>query len=157
MKKIPLSQGKYAVVDDEDYEWLNKWKWHYLNGYAQRWSSYVNGKREAIRMHRVVNVTPVGMHTDHINGNKSDNRKANLRSASPSENQYNSFVDSSNSSGYKGVSFHKGTQKWGAKISYRGKGFWLGVFESLEDAAETYDVAAYHLHGEFAKMNFAGV
>ncbi len=105
MKKIPLTQGKFALVDDEDFEYLNQWKWKFLSGYAAR----KKGKK-TIYMHRLVNNTLDNKSTDHINMNKSDNRKENLRSSTSSQNKFNR--DSmGGSSKYKGVSWNKKREK----------------------------------------------
>lgn len=89
MKEIPLTRGYVALVDDEDYNWLNQWKWCADgNGYATR---SVGGKRtqKKLYMHRLVNKTPEGLQTDHINRNRCDNRKENLKAVTPKENQQN--------------------------------------------------------------------
>lgn len=129
-KLIPLGKsGKFAIVDEEDYEWLMQWKWH-LNGkgYAQR-----KQNKKAIPMHRVINKTPEGFDTDHINRNTIDNRKCNLRSVTRSQNNKNKgfYLNSAkNKSGYIGVYFLEGRQKWGAK----GRRVQLGLFENKEEA-----------------------
>jgi hypothetical protein len=75
MKKIPLTQGKFAIVDDEDFEYLNRWKWYFAPvGYATRGDGHGRGNRTVVYMHRVVNKTTGGLVTDHINRNKLDNR-----------------------------------------------------------------------------------
>ena len=89
MKTIPLTQGKVAIVDDEDYTWLMQWKWHSSYGYAMRRERTWSGKQKGIFMHRVVNKTPLGLETDHINRNKLDNRKENLQSVTHQENTCN--------------------------------------------------------------------
>ena len=92
---------------------------------------------------------------DHINGNPSDNRASNLRSASQSENMRNVKVRSGSSSRYLGVSWHKASGKWVAQLRAKdGKRFHLGTFSSEEDAAMAYDTAARSHHGAFARPNF---
>jgi hypothetical protein len=86
-KMIPLTQGKFALVDDEDFEWLNQYKWRLRNGYAGRDSSILLGPRRNILMHREVAGTPEGLFTDHANGNKLDNRRCNLRICNKSQNR----------------------------------------------------------------------
>jgi len=160
MKKIPLTQGKFALVDDEDFEWLNQWKWYYskvgkdgIGGYAMR-KFRVNGKQKTIRMHRLINNTPDGMDTDHDNGNKLDNRRKNLRDATTSQNQINRKKGRGNySSRFKGVFWHKVTKKWHAQITLNGKRIHLGLFVSELAAAAAYDEAAIKFHGEFASLN----
>jgi hypothetical protein len=90
---------------------------------------------------------------DHINGNKSDNRVSNLREASRSQNQHNQPMYKNNSTGYKGVSFCKTTGKWKATIGKSTNRFYLGVFNSPQEAAHAYNKAAIELHGEFAVLN----
>jgi len=156
MKQIKLTQGKFAIVDDDDYEWINRWKWYLKNsGYAVRSLIAIEDgvKRSfTIGMHREINRTPKGLMTDHINGEKLDNRKQNLRNATPGQNQRNKPMLRNNKSGYRGV--HTTKPKWIARIRLNGKDIYLGNFENEVDAAEVYDIAAYHLHGEFASFNF---
>lgn len=84
-KEIPLTKGKSAIVDDDLYWSLSQIKWHYSGGYAVYFEKKTR-PRKAVRMHRLINNTPEGMDTDHINGNKLDNRRANLRTCSRSAN-----------------------------------------------------------------------
>lgn len=92
-----------------------------------------------------------GKDIDHVNGIRSDNRVANLRLASPSENARNSIVSSRNSSGYRGVTFHKGMGKWRAQIRHNGKLVRLGFFERPDEAYAAYLSAAERLHGDFSR------
>lgn len=151
MKKIPLTQGKYAIVDDIDFEYLNQWKWTFTHGYAYR----KDDKRKNVFMHRFLLQAPKGKLTDHVNGNKLDNRRLNLRLCSPSENQKNQKKNKANTSGFKGVSWDKERKKWAAYINANGRLYHLGRFSIKRVAAEAYDKAAKKLHGEFARLNFA--
>jgi hypothetical protein len=150
-KSIPLSQGKFAIIDDDDFEYINKWKWQYEKnlGYA---TGIVEGKR--VRMHCIIVHTPKGMETDHANLDRLDNRKENLRVCSHSENKMNVDKPSNNTSGYKGVDFQKYCKKWRAKIKVRGCFYHLGYFDSPVEAAHAYDEFAKKNCGEFAKLNF---
>ena len=148
-KIIPLTQGKFTLVDDEDFEYLNQWKWSYDGRYAER---NVGGK--ICRMHRVIIHTPDGMDTDHINLNKLDNRKENLRVCSRSENKMNIKKQANNTSGYKGVDFQKYCKKWRARMQIRDINYNLGDFDSPVEAARAYDEFAKKNCGEFAKLNF---
>jgi hypothetical protein len=158
MKEIKLTQGKVALVDDADFEWLNQWKWFaFFNGYGQYYAAR-NEKtflgRRLIFMHRVIMNTPRGMDVDHINMDGLNDTHANLRNCTHSQNIQNGKKRSNNSSGYKGVSWHKHHKKWYAKININGKHTPLGYFSNPEDAAHAYDEAAKKYHGEFARTNF---
>lgn len=150
VKKIPLTQGKFALVDDEDFEYLSQWKWHYQkdksSGYAKRKES--SGK--SYFLHREVAKTPLGFITDHKNGNTLDNRRENLRICLNSQNQANRKKRVGVSK-YKGVSKYR--KKWRAGIKYMGKSFNLGSFDTEEEAAMAYNNMAAKIYGEFAYFN----
>lgn len=105
-------------------------------------------------MHREIMQTPMELQTDHINGNKLDNRKENLRICTCSENQHNKKIYKNNLSGYKGVYFDKANNCWRALIRINGKKIYLGTFYASKDAAKAYDIAAKKYFGEFAVFNF---
>ena len=136
MKTIPLTQGKVALVDDEDFEWLNQWKWCFISiGYAVR--SERTGKRSGnktrrIYMHRQINKTPDNLETDHINRNRLDNRKENLRSVTHSQNISNMKMFITNTSGCTGVSWCE--DGWMARIQKKGNRIYLGCFRNISDA-----------------------
>lgn len=154
MKTIKLTRGKVAIVDDELFDYLNQWKWFCINnGYAVRSTQNSAGKRCVIQMHRLILNTPKGLYTDHINGNKLDNRIQNLRVSSRAENMRNRFKFSNNKSGYKGVSWKKKNKKWVAQIKHENKVIYLGLFTSVIEAAQAYNSAAIKLQGSFAKLN----
>lgn len=149
LRKIQLTQEKFTLVDDEDYESLMQWKWYYNNGYAVR---KIKGKQTF--MHRVVSKTPRGMHTDHINGNTLDNRKKNLRSCKNSQNRMNQKKRVKPASSiYKGVTFHKAMNKWQSQIQIDGKSVYLGIYSTQGEAAIAYNIGAVKHHGEFARLN----
>lgn len=152
MKEIRLSQGKYAIVDDRDYDELSQWKWKYSNGYAVR-SVYQNGKQRTISMHRMVANTPSGKDTDHISGNTLDNRRENLRVCSHAENQRNRKMSKNNKSGYKGVVWAKHTMRWKTQIMVENKPKHIGYFNNIIDAAIAYNLAALCVYGQYARLN----
>ena len=155
MKEISLTRGLVAFVDDEDYEWLTAFKWCAQKlpcGYYAKRAFRSNGHQFTVFMHRAVAGTPSGLWTDHVNGDKLDNRRCNLRIATPAQNMYNTPPHSS--CGYRGVSFHAHTGKWRARLCVQGTTTSLGLFVSAEAAAEAFDVAAMRLYGEFAWLNF---
>lgn len=156
-KHIPLTQGKFAIVDAAYYDFIMRWDWHYCNGYAirRKYIGIIDGKQiqKTIHMHRLINRTVIGCLTDHKNGNGLDNRKDNLRSCTYSENNMNSKFRKNCTSKYKGVAWHKQTKKWRAYISKNKKTKYLGLFKNEEDAAKKYNEAAKELFGEFSRLN----
>lgn len=156
-KAIPLTQGKYAIVDSDDYDFLMQWKWYYNSGYAIRTQYFglINGKenRKAILMHRLILNTPDGFETDHINGDQLDNRRCNLRICTHALNMWNQKPREGCASKYKGVSWHKANKNWRAYIQANGKFKSLGSFENAVDAALSYNEAAILYYGEFARLN----
>lgn len=155
MQRIPLSQGKFALVDDADFERLAAFKWHLdAQGYAARNIHLESGARTIITMHRAVIDTPSGTEIDHVNRDGLDNRRANLRICDRSENIRNRVKTSApTSSIFKGVCWAKSRGKWVAHITVRQQQIHLGVFADECDAALAYNAAAITLHGEFARLN----
>jgi hypothetical protein len=154
MKYIELAQGKRAIVDNEDYKYLSQFKWHLSsNGYAVMTThNYVDGVRKTYHpaMHSLVNKTPKGKSTDHINENKLDNRRKNLRTCTQSQNMANRGFQKNNKSGYKGVYWSEG--KWTAQIRFKGETIHLGRSKDIKEAAQLYSNAASHYFGEFARL-----
>ncbi len=161
MKKIPLTRGQFALVDDEDFEELSKHKW-YVNivhntGYAHRQyrdSSIKNKKGKSkqvlVLMHRIIVNAPDGIEIDHIDGNGLNNQKSNLRFCTHAQNLGN---QRSRMKKYKGVC-KSASGSYFAVITYRYKSKRLGTFSSEISAAKAYDKAAIELFGEFANLNF---
>lgn len=153
---IPLSQGRYALVDTEDAEWLAQWRWYFWEGYARRnaFDATEDGgvKRRPVLMHRIVLGVREGTHVDHANGDGLDNRRRNLRRATRTQNAYNRRP--SGDKPYKGVHWNKNMGRWCAAITQDGKRRHLGYFGSEEQAARAYDFAAASLHSQFARLNF---
>jgi hypothetical protein len=151
MKQIALNgkhgKGKFALVDDGDYEELMKYRWHlHSRGYA---CTDLNKKR--IYMHRLIMNPKKGYVIDHINHDKLDNRKCNLRTCTQSQNMMNSRVQKKTASIYKGVSFCKG--KWMSRIVLNKKTIYLGVFDIELEAAEAYNAKANYLFEQYAHLN----
>jgi hypothetical protein len=135
MAEINLTKGFITIVDDKDFELLNQWKWHCLNGYAAR-REYFGGKKksEYIFMHRFLNKTSKGFDTDHINRNRLDNRRKNLRTVTHQQNAFNPKIGKLNTSGFIGVSWDKITRSWKTHITLNNKYIHLGRFNNLKDA-----------------------
>jgi len=139
MKKIKLNKGTFATVDNDDFEYLNQWKWYINNnGYAIRTKytklGFKKYKMKKVYMHRVVNNTPDNLQTDHINHNQLDNRRINLRSVTNQQNAFNASLNKANTSGTKGVSWSKERKKWCAYIHINGGAIPLGRFFDIKDA-----------------------
>jgi hypothetical protein len=147
--KILRIKGQKVLLDDVDYEMLKDYSWCIaVNGYAV---ARVGGK--VLYMHRVILKTPRGLFTDHINGDKLDNRRFNLRVCTPAQNAKNQARKVNNTSGYKGVSWDKAKKKWAAYIKVDYKRRFLGYFDDVRVAARTYDQAATVQHKDFARVN----
>lgn len=113
MNKIKLTHGKYAIVDTADFEWLNQWKWHLSSfGYALRRIA-VDGKRENIWMHRLINKTPEGFQTDHKNRNRLDNRRENLHTVTRQQNMINMSGHKNSKVGLRNIDYLN--RRWLAK------------------------------------------
>ncbi len=150
---IPIASGHVALVDVEDAEYLLSMNWYLGN------NGYVTTRKDGRlqMMHRLINQTPKGMETDHINNIRLDNRKCNLRTCTRTQNaQHNSKSSTIGLTRYKGVNRVRKLMKWvyRASLTVNQKNIYLGQFESAEHAAEAYDNAARAYFGEFAKTNF---
>lgn len=151
MKIIPLSQGKVARIDDEDFDRVSQFKWYYSNyGYAVRNIKVSDGRKTIQLLSRFILNATKTMWVDHRSMDKLDNRRANLRLVTPSESQCNRRALVTSKTGQKGVSPFEG--RWRATISVRRRRFHLGLFGSVAEAALAYEQAALQLHGEFARI-----
>lgn len=155
-KLIPLTKGEFAIVDEIDFDELNKKKWHLsYNGkvkYAARAFQKKDGKWSLECMHRVIMNPEKEEMVDHKNRNGLDNRRENLRVATRSENAANRKLGKGRK--YLGISWNKKHKKWIANITKLKQRYYLGFFDTEEDAAMAYDIKAKELHGEFANLNF---
>lgn len=155
MKKIQLTQGKVALVDDEDYEDLNKFKWFAWKGkltfYARRNERQQDGKQKTIQMHSQIMKCPPGMEIDHRNHNGLKNQRSNLRIATRAQNMCNRTPRGH--SKYLGV-FKKQNGEIYSQIKTKGIIIRIGSFKTEVEAARAYDRKAKEIHGEFANLNF---
>lgn len=127
-----LSRGEYALVDDCDYGYLNKYRWFYSKrGYAV---SHMDDYKKMFYMHRIITNAPLGMDVDHKNHDPLDNRRCNLLVCTHARNMQNTSKRSHNKSGYLGVCWHKQLGKWRATITIDGVYKHLGVFNNIDDA-----------------------
>lgn len=149
MKEITLTQGKVALVDDDDYERISKYNWSFSNGYARR-NQYVPIQK-TILLHRFIMGEPIGYEVDHINGDGLDNRKENLRVCTHKENTRNRKIQKNNTSGFTGVVWDKPRNKWRAHIKYLGKLIFIGHFIDKNEASTAYEKRAKELFGDFLR------
>lgn len=160
MKEIKLSGkhglGKVALVDDEDYNFINQFKWYVTK---RKYTHYAmndrmkNGKRNVMIMHRIIMKTPAGLITDHRDQNGLNNQKSNLRICTKAENAWNRKPHPNSSSKYLGVSFSSRYKKWVAEININYTHIYLGRYKDEIQAAQAYNEAALKYHGEFARIN----
>lgn len=160
MKEIPLNHGAVAIVDDDDYERLKGFTYSINNcGYARRYDKELSLRRNkvsCILMHRdIMGTPPPGLFVDHINRNRLDNRKCNLRFVTRKQNNANRGKNKNkpSTSRYLGVSYDPKRKKWKAQISHYNKNKFIGRYDTEEQAAVAYNVAAIHYHGKFANLN----
>lgn len=144
--KLPLNvnaKDGYVVVDKE-FAHLDKYKWGLNKGYAD---TIIKGK--TIKLHQLIIGKKEGMFTDHINHDRLDNRRQNLRFVTPTQNSWNSSISKRNTTGYKGVKYHKVNKNWNARIGSKH----LGTYQTAIEAARAYNEAAVSIRGEYAVLN----
>jgi hypothetical protein len=155
-KEIQLTRGKFAIVDSEDCEWLSKFKWN-AHERGRTWYARRVASAKTVFMHRAImehhGYDLTSGEVDHINGDGLDNRKSNLQVISHAENIRKSRVQKNNTSGYRGVSWHKGDCRWRVYIEVDNIRKYLGSFKNKIDAALAYDKAAKRYFGKFANLN----
>lgn len=181
MKTIIVESPKHGtqhiLVDDEDYDLVNQYKWHVHEGkngrlYARTNIDHPSGERRmrnisgywanckkqtSIYMHQLINKTPKGMYTDHkVPENTLDNRRSNLRTSTNQQNCANRGINKNNTHGFKGITYdgRKKITPWTARIGHKGKRIYIGNYKTPEEAARAYDKKAIKLNGEFACLNF---
>lgn len=162
MRSIKLSQGYFALVSNKDYvRCMQGYAWHVdkrkdrTTIYAKRMSYEGKGKSHTEQLHRfILGVTDPTIKVDHKDGNGLNNMRSNLRQATHAENLQNRGKQINNTSGYKGVTWHKQRGKWAAQLSYKGKHVSLGLHLTAKAAALAHDAAAKRLFGRFARTNF---
>lgn len=149
MQVIPLTHGKLAIIDDEDFEAVSKVPWCLsLQGYA-----VTRDGNTTMKMHHFIMGKREGLEIDHINNDKIDNRRSNLRHVTHAQNCQNSAMRNDNTSGFRGVTYQMGRSAWKAQIYKDKKNHHLGLFPTKQEAALAYNKAAARLFGEFAKLN----
>lgn len=150
MKQIPLTKGRFALVDDEDFDIVNQWKWSCwvdpVSGVAYALRQVSKGKQ--ITLHRFLLQAPKGLLVDHFNGDGLDNRRQNIRLCTRKQNNVNSPVTKRNLVGLKGVS--RSGAKWRARIDIQNKTLSLGSFLYKENAELAYKLISLLYYGEYA-------
>lgn len=154
MKKIKIKgRSFFTSVDDEDFEFLNRFDWWGLRGRTNNtWYAWTNIEGKLVLMHKLL--MPGVPYIDHKNNKGLDNQKSNLRPATCSQNGQNSRKQNKiTTSIYKGVCYVTDRCKWRAKLNLEGKQYHLGFYDNQVDAAKAYNKKAKQLFGEFAKLN----
>ncbi len=128
--EIELTQGRKAIIDKDDYHKVKGYKWYFnSNGYARATRNY-----KRFYLHRIITGANKNEQVDHINRNKLDNRRKNLRICTQSENMHNARLQSNNTSGYKGIDWMKDTKRWRARLKVNGVTLNLGIFTDKKNA-----------------------
>lgn len=155
---IPLTQGKFAIVDAADYDWLSGYRWFVMTS-RRGGQSYAacSLRGKTIPMHRLIMNPPSGMVVDHIDGNGLNNRRANLRICTPQQNRWNLRPRKTETKTSRFIGVYQSRRspgKWYASVECHGKVTHLGPFTSEVEAALARDLKAIELHGPYARLNF---
>lgn len=161
MKEIPLTKGKVALVDDEDFELVSQYKWHVQKTHRTFYAvteiigARKAGQRRLLSMQNLILPPPLGKRVDHKDRDGLNNQRSNLRHATNSQNCANRVSGKTPLSGYRGVRLYRQcTQRpWAAQFMVRGKTLTFGYYATPEEAARTYNEAASKIWGEFAILN----
>jgi hypothetical protein len=151
MAEIPLTQGRVAIVDDADFEWLGSLKWC-AHGRGRKAYACRREKGKMVLMHRMILPVGLGEEIDHVDGDRLNNTRANLRACTRSQNNANQPKKPGGSTPFKGVSFNHG--RYRARIQVARIVYKLGWFDTAVEAALAYDAAARQHFGPFARLNF---
>jgi hypothetical protein len=154
IRYIALTRARFAIVDAADYEWLSRYKWYAGSGSSgAAYACRTTRQRRLITMHRQIMEPPDGFVVDHIDGNKFNNCRGNLRICTQAQNVCNARGQNA-SSKYKGVRHLRGRRKWDVQIGFQGRRQHIGSFDDEIEAALAYDLKAVALFGPFAYLNF---
>ena len=154
MKKIKLTQGKFAIVDDKNFEWLNQFSWQAVK-YSRTWYATRRKPKDSkyTSMHRLILDAQPGEEIDHKNHNGLDNRECNIRKCTKRENQHNRLPNKYQKSKYKGVHWHSQAKKWKAQICVNNEKIHIGMFDNEDEAALAYNEFALDWFGKYAYLN----
>lgn len=154
VKEILLTRGQRTLVDDEDFEKVSIHRWYlHPTGYAVRNGSRTNEEHKTIRLHHSILPPVIGLECDHMDGNKLNNQRANLRYATHSQNMQNQRKKQGATSQFKGVDWYPSAGKWRARIKLNQNQRMIGLFEDEQEAAKAYNAEAAKTFGEFARLN----
>lgn len=151
--RIPLSRGKVTLIDADDFDKVKDFQWHVQNR-PRPYAKMTSRDKKQVYLHRVITGAKAGQIVDHINGDRLDNRKRNLRLVTPAQNNWNQRKHKNNTSGFSGVFLQRKTNKFEAAIKHRTHSRHLGTFDNPYEAAVSYDMAKAEIAGEYGSYNY---